>query len=282
MLEISESSIYRPILCRGLDGVEVENLFSPYATRNGAEYRGCVIAQREILLTFGTQNAVDAHAREKLIRFLRPGQKSLLSLQRDTVIKYIDCYIGSVRFEQETLYEPLRVSVSLSCPDVWFYGQEREAGTFDRVLPLLSFPFFSLAGKGMTGGVRTNQSECVVKNDGDLETGFLARFRVTGGEAKHLTLSLGEQRITLRDPVLAGDEVEICTRDGEKYVYINRQSARFMHDSVFFPIPQGQGRICVSFDRSKDKPFAVTVPSVPAVFVLEGQEYPLTEGENYF
>lgn len=47
-------------------------------------------------------------------------------------------------------------------------------------------------------------------------------------------------------------------------------------------IQTAAGRIGVSFDRSREKKFAVNVPDVPAVFALDGVEYVLHPGENQF
>ena len=40
------------------------------------------------------------------------------------------------------------------------------------------------------------------------------------------------------------------------------------------------GTISVRFDRTQEKPYTVTVPDVPATFVLDGREIALTAGEN--
>ena len=49
MLEISESSIYRPILCRGLDGVEVWNP----AVSEEIQVKLLALAKKNSLLTIG-------------------------------------------------------------------------------------------------------------------------------------------------------------------------------------------------------------------------------------
>ena len=47
-------------------------------------------------------------------------------------------------------------------------------------------------------------------------------------------------------------------------------------------IETAAGKISVSFDRSKEKPFTVVVPDVSATFAVDGAEYVLTAGENQF
>ena len=42
------------------------------------------------------------------------------------------------------------------------------------------------------------------------------------------------------------------------------------------------GRVEVSFDRTKERPYKITVPDAPAVLCLNGEEIPLQAGENIF
>lgn len=244
-LAIAAWSDYR--LCRisGLESTSYRLAFEERAIGDGDDYRGHRVGRREIQMVIEVLPAhLDAACRQKLIGFFEPGCAGNLEVDRGCGKRWIGYRLGGADFAQESLFSPLRVTVTLICPDPWFYGEEKVLPLGKRY-PLLTFPQLSFSGGGLTGGFWKKTRYLYLENEGDLPIGVQADIHILSGTAKDPYIYCAGKRVTVNGTLHAGDLLQICTESGKKAVRINGESASFAIGSDFFQAPKGRSLVIV-------------------------------------
>ena len=258
LITIAKDSPYR-LAEGGLRGVEAADY--RLSMENNALTDGGYIASeafdaREISITFGVADKAHTEAhRRLLLRYLNPKRQVTLTVTRTGVTRKIQGRIdGEIEFEQPNIRENyLYVTVNLLCPDPWFYDPEPVTHEFKKAVPLLTFPFNSLAGVGVMSGLVWRSDELEVDNPGDDAMGILATIKANGAiKNPKLTLDGGDY-VRLISTLNSGDTAKISTVPKQKNIWINEASALvYDRQSVFFSVPAGKHTLVLSADSGAE------------------------------
>lgn len=132
--------------------------------------------------------------------------------------------------------------ISIICPDPFFYEMGEEVMAFSGVHPRFEFPFSneSLSEPLLEFGDIRYDSRAVLRYIGDVDTGVFITVHVMSGTAEGITIwNTGtRERIIINTEKIKrltditfgqGDDIEINTKIGEKYV-------RLLHDGKYYNI----------------------------------------------
>lgn len=132
--------------------------------------------------------------------------------------------------------------VSIICPDPYFYEQSMEEVAFSGVHPLFEFPFEndSLTENLLEFGDIRDDNRAILNYRGDVDTGVFIVCHVMSGTVENLTIWNVDTREHMRidtNKIMRltgirfsqGDDIEINTKIGEKYV-------RLLHDGRYYNI----------------------------------------------
>jgi len=245
-LILSDLAPYRLLSAEGLSGGEWQLLFQKRANEDGDDYLGCRVGRRQIVLRLEVERDGDMEERRReLISFLLPGGEGRLTVERGGERRMIDYRLGGVIFTQPHRTDPLQLTLTLVCPDPRFYGEEKRV-ELRRTVPLLRFPFFSLAAAGTEGGYRSTVRYLYLDNEGDLPTGVRAELAVVEGNAKRPYLYCQGNRVTVDATLTAGDRFVIDTEVGERGAWVNGGAAQIDMASSFFRLERGRNLAIVS------------------------------------
>lgn len=253
-IEISKTSIYRLVAggALGLEAADFETLTTEYASMDGGYLDGVKIPPRQISIKFEVSSLPQTETiRKKLISFFAPRKQGTLIVHRADRSRKIAFYVANApEFKQDNIiYQKLQVTVDLVCPDPFFEDAEETTVEFLKPAALLSFPFNSLSGVGITSGVLIVSDHASLTNNGDVPVGIVCDILAKGGTIVNPKISLNGQYVRVLRTLTPGDTVRIDTNKGRKNIYINGES-KFIFDrkSIFFDLPVGASDIVVSAD----------------------------------
>lgn len=125
-------------------------------------------------------------------------------------------------------------SITIRCPDPYFYSPNHTNTVFSGVAPLFEFPFEneSVTDPSLELGLIENKKEAVVYNSGDAEVGMTITIHAIG-EATNVTIhnlltreqmNINTDRLTALtgSGIVAGDTITIETRAGHKRITLLR------------------------------------------------------------
>ncbi len=254
------------LLASGLEGIESAETVLTFA--DSAQYDGGTVLSarvpgREIRLLFEIADYDNRDAyREALISFFKPRTIGTLTVSRyakglpQDHDRTIGCMLwGNVEMTQESMYDYIRVAVTLYCPDPYFYAESVPRVLSRTGAALLYFPMTVTASSGMTVGLLKTDDRLSVWNNGDTETGFLinitASEQTPGAGAAFedpcLTHLESGAYIRIRDTLDLGDTVTVCTLPGAKYILKNgERRMNFDVGSTFFSLQPGENTLVLS------------------------------------
>lgn len=132
--------------------------------------------------------------------------------------------------------------ISIICPDPYFYEIGSEAVAFSGVHPMFEFPFSneSLSQRLIEFGDIRYDNRAIINYLGDVDTGVRMVAHVTFGTVENFTIWNVETREKIKVDTNKirrltdiqfgqGDDIEISTKIGEKYV-------RLVHDGKYYNI----------------------------------------------
>ncbi len=247
---------YRIVSTEGLEAGEYRLILSENALLDGARVDGLRVLPRTVKLVFDVVcDDPDGVHRASLLSFFHPAADGVMTVTRSGCRRQIGCRVSALSFRQQTAYQPLRVSVTLLCPDPFFTDAEDKTASIDTVAPLLSFPLTSLKGSGVSGSAVTRSYDVVIDNTGDLPIGVRAVFTVLSGKTGSVQnpgIACGGEGVKLLDTLTAGDEVTVSTCPGSKKILKNgKNTYLFSRTSIFFEIPAGKSTVSFTADSGK-------------------------------
>lgn len=253
-LVLSEESCYRLISAKGIDASDAEVMITPFASRDGGEYRGARSDSRRIEILFQVlSSSLDDNHRLKLIGSFVPGQIWDLFVDRSAGERRISGVVAKVDCEQESLAAPLFVRLTLLCPHPWFEGAEEVLWTNDQTAPLISFPLTAVENGGVTAGYRASANEITVNNRGDLAAGVVIKIMPIGAKGINPVICCGEEKIEVLATVKKNELLEVSTVEGDKYVRVMGQDVPFKRSAQFFSLPKGESTISVTFSEGEGR-----------------------------
>lgn len=240
---------FRLLSVSGLEAAEYKLTSSAESAFDGGYVSGARFGPRKITLEL--EPAGDAEtSRSALISALSPKNAGTLYVTRRSVTRKISFVPASAEFEQPNIFTPAKIKLTLLCPDPFFTDPEETLVSFRKTAPLLTFPFNSFAGAGISSGIWRISDTAKISNSGDAEIGIVCTIKASGGTVQNPSVMLeGSGYVKLYTVLEDGDEIAINTRRGEKSVTVNGEK-RFIFDrrSVFFQLPPGDNTITVSAD----------------------------------
>ena len=187
IITIAKDAPYR-IAEGGLSGLEAADYkltMEDKALTDGGYIAKERFEAREISITFGIADKKNTEAhRRLLLRRLNPKEPVTLTVTRTGITRKIEGKIdGAPEFAQDNIREnTIYVTVDLTCPDPWFYDPEPVVYEFRRAIPLLTFPFNSLAGVGIMSGLTWRSDKLEIENIGDDAMGIVAVISANGAK----------------------------------------------------------------------------------------------------
>lgn len=254
LVTIAKDSVYR-LPQGGITGIEsadLEAILTEYAAMDGGYLEAVKVPPRPIGLSFVINDrSRTEELRNDLISFFSPKKPGTLTIERGGRKRKIGfCLSERPQFVQDNIIsDKLRVNLSLICPDPYFQDVNPSVVNFMHPLPLLTFPFNSVAGVGITAGILVVTDTATLVNDGDVPVGIVCDITASGGTVTNPKITMNGQYVRVIKTLEIGDTLSIDTNQGRKDIYFNGKS-QFIFDrkSVFFQLPVGENTIVVSAD----------------------------------
>lgn len=254
LVTIAKDSVYR-LPQGGITGIEsadLEAILTEYAAMDGGYLEAVKVPPRTIGLSFVINDRTRTEElRNDLISFFSPKKPGTLTIERGSRKRKIGFYLSErPQFVQDNIIsDKLRVNLSLICSDPYFQDVNPSVVNFMHPLPLLTFPFNSVAGVGITAGILVVTDTATLVNDGDVPVGIVCDITASGGTVTNPKITMNGQYVRVIKTLEIGDTLSIDTNQGRKDIYFNGES-QFIFDrkSVFFQLPVGENTIVVSAD----------------------------------
>lgn len=265
------------LLCKAEGVYDVDNniTVSENTMNDGATYQGTVAKYRNIVLTFKDDES-HAYNRNLLYALFKSKQKGTLVFEEDENKRKIDYYVEKMTSDGMT---PLRTySVSLLCPDPFFYAMNNEYVQMSAWLGAFEFPHqFKANGEeiGYRTNIRIQDIENEIAADGiGMTITLTANGTVTNPSITRIDSDESIRIGTEENPFSmgAGDILKITTGDNDKHVYLTRDGVEeeinqyLSEDSVFIQLMRGHNNIGYDADVGSD---ALTV-TIGYTFKYEG------------
>ncbi len=278
MLMLGGDGPYR-IVAGGLSGFETPSTRIKYTRRSrlpGAYVTGAHVEPRHLRIRFEIDGDGEKEVhRRRLLSFLVPGKRGLLTAVRGLTVRRIAYYPeGEVIIQEETRFSPVTVTLSLFCPEPYFRGETVTYPFSGRAEGLLTFPLTFTAESGITAGVAGGEREAIISNEGDAAMGICAVVTVSAADgaetfaAVNPTLTLaGVGSMKIEASLSDGDTLTVSTEEGEKCVRINGVLyMRYTAGSRFFALPPGKGTLTLTWERLEGGRVDALVTATPRYY----------------
>lgn len=237
----------------GLDSADFDVEIGSYADDHGGYVRRRRFAEREIIIKFEiTENP--GIWRRRIASVINPREDCAITVSLDGVCRRIEAVpTGRIVFESKGRDDFITVTLRFLAPDPFLKAESEKRITFEKRIPLLTFPMnFYPSGK-QTVGYRVRADGGTVKNEGDAPCGVVITIRARGGEVKNPYARYGDKFVRVIATLSDGDELTIDTRKRKKGVYVNGER-RMIFDwkSVFFSLETGENELEVGADQGKE------------------------------
>jgi len=247
-------------LILGLDGLGPAKATinsTDLATMDGGLFNSSRLSQRNIVMAFAFlfKNTVE-EVRLSSYRYFPIKRK--IKFEIETEARTCEIY-GYVESNEPNIFQPqVTASISVICPDPYFYSKEKVINIFNGEVPLFKFPFSneSTSNKLLKMGEIINRVEDTVLYEGDVDVGVIITLNMIGAVVDPTiynvmtgeTMAINSARLS----ALAGgvglkadDEIVITTIKGSKSIVLNRDGVEINilnaldKDSDWFQLSRG-------------------------------------------
>lgn len=257
-----------PFLLVNAEGVyEVANnvTISENTMTDGGAYQGSVAKIRNIVLTLRDNND-HVYNRNLLNALFKAGESGRLVfyefINETLNQRQIEYYVETINSTGESGVRTY--TVSLLCPDPFFYAMEDVVVYMSAWLPNFIFPHeFIESGEEL--GYRSATKLQAIQNENAANNIGMDIIIYANGSVTNpsVTRVESDETITVGTPIKplemeAGDQVEITTSDNDKHVYLIRNGVRtgineyLTEDSVFIQLMRGTNTIGYDADSGVD------------------------------
>ena len=245
-LTIGSDTLYGITHVEGLESSDITINMVPIAQYDGSTVNKVRIEPRTIIIEAEYPAASDTEEiRHWLQSFFTPKNKGSLSVNYCGTVRKIEYYCSRFKDNRINIFSPLAFSLTLTCPDPWFYGVDEHTTAMVETVPLLTFPFNSLQGVGITSGVRFRSTEVEINNIGDDEIGLVVEITANGAIVDPYIES-GTRRVQAKCSLEANDVIVFSTVPLKKDIIINGEgNTPYYRGSEFFSIPPGKSTLRV-------------------------------------
>ncbi len=246
VVQIGKNKPFRLISVFGLESSDYSLALSPDAQSDSSSVSGRTISPRLISMDFELADAsLSCAYRDSILRFFSPKTSGILRVDYFGVKRKIAYEVKSFKFTHANLLDPLRINLSLICPDPYFKDNEAFSENIAKIVPLIAFPT-SVTQSGCAASYKKFGDVVILNNSGDIPVGLDILFRASEEVVNPQIENLTSQTFILVNTTLSqGDELRIVTVPGKKRVLKNGQNVSNLLDrsSSFFPLELGKNRI---------------------------------------
>lgn len=216
-MEITHNPAYVIKDIDGLNPPEANINTTHYSGFDGSKYNSSYIQERSITITI----AINANAEENrinLYKYFKTKMPVKLYYKNSSRDVYISGYVQSMPI---AFFEMKQVAqILIMCPDPLFRGTDVNIQQINNVTPQFEFPM-DLPSSGVPmSTVVPYSSEQVIKNGGDVESGFELVIRANGNvdtpEIRNVTTG---ESMGINTTMQSGNTIVLNTRKGEKTCY---------------------------------------------------------------
>ena len=245
-LTIGSDTLYGITHAEGLESSDITINMVPIAQYDGSTVNKVRIEPRPIIIEAEYPAASDTEEiRHWLQSFFTPKNKGSLSVNYCGTVRKIEYYCSRFKDNRINIFSPLAFSLTLTCPDPWFYDADEHTTDMVETVPLLTFPFNSLQGVGITSGTRFRSTEVEIDNIGDDEIGLVVEITAKG-EIVDPYIESGTRRVQAKCSLEANDVIVFSTVPLKKDIIINGEgNTPYYRGSEFFSIPPGKSTLRV-------------------------------------
>jgi hypothetical protein len=205
---------------------------------DGATFNSARVEPRNIVFKLAfLESATIEETRQRSYKFFPIKRKIKLTFETDRRICYTYGYVESN--EPVIFSEAEGTSISVICPDPYFYSMDNHLTLFSTAEPNFEFPFSneSLDTKEIKFGDILYNDERTIYYPGDASVGITMRIHSVGSASglritntrtlEYMTIDSPKLLALTGSDIVAGDDIVISTKRGEKYVRLERGGDAF-------------------------------------------------------
>lgn len=228
-------------LISNIDGItpgDAEISTTELAATDGSVYNSARLTSREItmnIIFYGQEPVEDL--RHKSYRYFPLKKEVKLIFETDNRSLQIDGYVKTN--EADIFSQQEGTSITINCPNPYFYSLGQNATYFSGIEPMFEFPFCndSLTEKLLVFSEIRNKYENVIFYQGDAETGVVMKIHFVG-PAKDITIFNVTSREVMKinttrlesivgSAIVYGDDLYISTIRGSKSLTFLRNGKEY-------------------------------------------------------
>lgn len=251
----------------GMYDTDFDVFTSENANIDGSIYQSSRIGQRNIVLTIKNRSK-HSDGRHLLARIFAKGQCGTLQYSNGVVSRKIDYYTEKADFSDQGVRSDdsgiVTATISLICPDPYFYDLYDTSFTMSSFMPSFSFKHAFMVAKEEFG-YRQKEKIKVINNDLSVDgTGMTIKISCNGSVKNpsitrvedHAHIYIGTTAKPLN--LVAGDVVTVTTESGNKKVTLTHDgntssiNQYLSEDSSFLQLRRGTNSIGYSADEGVD------------------------------
>lgn len=238
------------------------------AATDGAVFNSARLVSRNIVLNLvflGDPTIEDT--RQLSYRYFPLKKDISLVFETDNRSLQIDGYVESN--EPDIFSEREGTSISIICPNPYFYSEETETTVFSGIEPMFEFPFSneSLTEKLIEFSEIRTKYENVIYYEGDAETGIVMKIHFVGEVVNPSIYNITSREIMRIDtdklaaivgsPIQATDDLIISTMTGKKSIIFVRNGKEYNvlnclnRDSSWLKLDIGQNVIAFTAESGE-------------------------------
>lgn len=205
-----------------------------YATFDGSVYSSSRVDMRSIILTLApiSKPTTVEDSRRLIYEFFPIKQKITIVVDTDSRTAQIEGYVETNEADIFTSHETCTITVI--CPDPYFYEQRLDEVIFSGVVPLFEFPFSneSLHDDMLAMSDLVNDRRVTIDYKGDSEIGMITTIHALGKYTgitlynsetkKQFIIDTNKIEARTGKPIDKGDDIIISSYSGNKYVRLFR------------------------------------------------------------
>lgn len=217
---------------------------------DGGYVSGARIAQRTIRITTHTGFEQPEELRGRLISMFRPDVDTVVTVNRCGTARWITGRCTEVRVTEENMYTPVRVEISIVCPQPYFRDPDDFGEDIARHVDNVVMPFV-VPPEGFVAAILGQQRSVALTNRGDVSCGLRVRMEIKGSvTSPSIVNTVTSEVIRLLGSFSAGDVIEISTEPRAKAVRLNGVNIMHRLDraSSFFSLAVGENAVRYTAD----------------------------------
>lgn len=197
------------------------------ASADGSLFTGIRAQERQIIFNLGLLfNPTVEASRHLVYKYFPIKQKIRIEVETDERLIYIEGYVESC--EPNIFSKEESVTISVLCPDPWFYKSAPSSTSFSGVIPMFEFPLDNPVGEFdvIMGEIRIDR-RAIIFYEGDVETGMIITIHMMDNDVTNITLYNvdTQQKMVFNTsriqtitgaPLKFGDDIIVSTIPGKK------------------------------------------------------------------